>query len=233
MSDLKAKNWCLIPAAGIGSRMAGDCPKQYLPLGDRTILERVLDIFIALDDVDGIVVAIAENDPWWPQLKINQDQVWSTTGGPERAHSVLNGLRYLIEVVRADLNDWVMVHDAARPCINPDDVRTLMRNCRAHDCGGVVGSDLVDTIKRKGASGRIAATESRELLWRAMTPQMFRIGSLMAAIQSALDHNINITDESMAMELAGELPMMVECGPNNIKITREQDIVLASLLLGL
>jgi len=233
MPDSQSKNWCLIPAAGIGARMAKHQPKQYLYLGGQTILERVIDVFSGIDEISGIVVGIAENDTWWPDLHLSRDGVWSSAGGPERANTVLNGLQSLLNVAEAAEEDWVLVHDAARPCVDTADIKLLINTCRRTNSGGVIGVELSDTIKRKGQSGRIGGTEAREMLWRAMTPQMFRIGALMRALESALSNQYIITDESMAMELLGEQPLMINGNPNNIKVTQPEDLNLAAMILNL
>lgn len=197
------------------------------------MLEGVIEVFNNMAEISGIVVGIAENDIWWPNLKLPGDGVWSSMGGPERSATVLNGLRFLLDVPGAAEDDWVLVHDAARPCIDTADIKLLIETCHKSCCGGVIGVELSDTIKRKGQSGRIAGTESREMLWRAMTPQMFRIGALMRALESALSNQQIITDESMAMELLGEKPLMIEGNPNNIKVTRPEDLALAAMILNL
>ena len=150
-------------------------------------------------------------------------------GGAERCHSVLNGLRLLTP--RAHDDDWVLVHDAARPCVRVEDISLLIERLRDHPVGGLLGLPVADTMKRADAAGNVLETVPRDGLWRALTPQMFRLGLLRAALERALDNGLLVTDEAQAVEAAGQVPCMVEGHADNIKITRAQDLVLAQLYL--
>lgn len=224
--------WALIPAAGSGSRMSLDIPKQYIKLHDKTVIEHSLDCFIRRADIKGVVVVIAKDDPHWPRLDIAAEaNIITAPGGAERYQSVLNGLDALAQV--ADANDWVLVHDAARPCLGQTDIDRLIHAASANGVGGVLAVPVTDTIKRTDGKGAITATVDRDHLWRALTPQMFQLQLLSDAINAAVENNSSITDEAMAMELRGHVPLLVEGQANNIKITRNSDLLLANMYLKL
>lgn len=223
--------WVVIPAAGVGKRMQADRPKQYLPLAGRTVIEHTLSRFAELPQIRGIVVALSEGDPYWPDLNINsRAPLFTIDGGEERCHSVLNALQRLS--VEASDDDWVLVHDAARPCLRPDDVLKLIDTLAGDPVGGLLGLPMADTVKRVDDDGRVEATVPREALWRALTPQMFRLGPLRDALQQALAEGFLVTDEASAIEHAGLAPRMVEGHGDNIKVTRPEDLQLAALYLG-
>ena len=228
----KNKNiWVVIPAAGVGKRMASDTPKQYLKLNNKTIIEHTLAVFDKHDSVSEIVVSISEGDEYWAALNFNLSKpLHVAAGGKERCDSVLNGLKYL-ENKAAD-NDWVLVHDAARPCLRHDDVTLLIDSLKEHDVGGILAVPVRDTMKRSlYDNNTIKETVEREDLWHALTPQMFRFSMLKNALESALSNNDVITDEASALELAGYSPLLIEGHADNIKITRPEDLVLASFFL--
>ncbi|MCK5876237.1 MAG: 2-C-methyl-D-erythritol 4-phosphate cytidylyltransferase [Candidatus Marithrix sp.] len=221
------KNWVIIPAAGIGSRMGSECPKQYLQLQGKTILQHTLERF-NLANIAGIVVCIAEHDTYWDELTFPM-QVIRANGGKERCHSVLNGLQVLQQYAQPD--DWVLVHDAARPCIRQTDIENLITKLVAHPVGGLLGLPVRDTMKRSDAKSEIVATVEREKLWHALTPQMFRLELLFNALQAVLSNNELVTDEAQAVEKQGLKPLLVTGHADNIKITHPQDLVLAELYL--
>lgn len=222
--------WAIIPAAGIGQRMQADRPKQYLPLSGRTVIEHTLERVADHPALAGTVVALADDDAYWPgvraRLKVRVDE---TAGGAERCHSVLNALVALEPRARAD--DWVLVHDAARPCLRRSDIDRLIEQLAPHPVGGLLGAPVSDTVKRTDAEGRVVETVERRNLWRALTPQMFRYGELRRALVHALDRGWMVTDEASAIELSGQQPLMVEGEPDNIKITRPGDLALAEFFL--
>ncbi|HXG28190.1 MAG TPA: 2-C-methyl-D-erythritol 4-phosphate cytidylyltransferase [Nevskiales bacterium] len=221
--------WALIPAAGRGARMGLERPKQYLTLGGKTMLEHSLGLFLDHARIAGVVVALAPQDPYWPQLKIaHTPRVHAVTGGDERAQSVLAGLRRLGEM--AGQEDWVLVHDAARPCLDRGMIDRLMAELEQDPVGGLLALPARDTIKQ-AQEGRVAATLDRRQLWHAQTPQMFRLGALHAALTGAIAAGRAVTDESMAMELAGHAPRLVEGSADNLKITRREDLGLAEFIL--
>ena len=220
----------VVPAAGVGSRMRADIPKQYLRLAGKTVIERTLERLLQLPGLANIVVALGEGDPIWPGLEIRNDsRLHTVNGGKERADSVLNGLYKLRQL--ADDEDWVLVHDAARPCVRLAEIDLLIETCLNRGQGGILATPVHDTMKRSDSQNRIVGTIPRENLWHACTPQLFRIGELTEAIESALDSGYPVTDEASAMERAGQQPLLVECSLANIKITRPDDLALAEFYL--
>ena len=227
----QASFWAIVPAAGSGQRMSSDVPKQYLPLGEKTVLEHTLDALLANQRLAGVVVVLSGSDSYWQNIqpRYRARPVETATGGAERCHSVLNGLVQLAG--RADAHDWVLVHDAARPCVRQSDIDTLMNTVSDADDGGLLGVPVADTMKRADSEHRITATVDREGLWHAYTPQMFRVGRLRAALQQAIDNDLLVTDEASAMEHAGYQPRMVQGQRDNIKITVPADLELAAWYL--
>ena len=213
--------------------MGAKKPKQYLEIDGLTILERTLKIFTDLPEIAAIVVGIADSDDYWREVSVSGHEKISTApGGAERIHTVVNGLVQLRAVYDAKDTDWVLVHDAVRPLVMPEDIRRLIRSCMSSECGGLLGVEVVDTVKRVDGKGRVQITEDRKGLWRAMTPQMFRLGLLEAALRRAISAGKLSSDESSAMELAGYHPIVVSGSPLNIKITNASDVKLAETLLG-
>lgn len=223
--------WAVIPAAGSGSRMAASVPKQYLPLCGRTVLERTLERVLDHPRVRAVVLVLAPRDVHWPALaaQYRDRPLILAEGGAERGHSVLNGLGALARHAAPD--DWVLVHDAARPCVRREDIDRLLTRLDTHAVGGLLGMPVADTVKRVGQDGTVSATVDRRELWRALTPQLFRYRLLLDALQAALDRGGVVTDESSAMEIAGHRPQMVEGRADNIKITRPEDLALAEWYL--
>ncbi|HEY6985186.1 MAG TPA: 2-C-methyl-D-erythritol 4-phosphate cytidylyltransferase [Rhodanobacteraceae bacterium] len=221
--------WCIVPAAGSGRRFGSDIPKQYLPLAGKPLLEWTLERLAACAEVRGLMVVLADGDGWWPGItEVVGKPVRTATGAAERSGSVLSGLRALPADVAPD--EFVLVHDAARPCISPDDVTMLV--VRGIPAGGaLLATPLRDTLKRSGAERRVVGTESRDALWRALTPQLFRRGELTRALEVARAGHIAVTDEAMAMELQRHRPLLVEGAEDNIKVTTPADLALAALLL--
>lgn len=224
------RHWAVIPAAGTGKRMQAGVPKQYLEIDGRTILEITLRQFCSSPLIESVIVALSSDDDYFDKLEISSHgKINRVTGGDERCHSVLNSLQYLSTI--ADENDWVMVHDAARPCINQDDIENLVRVLDDHPVGGLLALPVRDTMKRAGEGDLVRETVNREGLWHALTPQMFRLGQLSDAMQQNLDQGRIVTDESQAMELAGLSPMLVRGRQENIKITHIDDLKLAKIYL--
>ncbi len=222
--------WAVVPAAGVGKRMASVIPKQYLELYGRTVIEHTLGRLCAHAKIDAVVVALGDHDEYWQQLApANANKLLITHGGEERCHSVYNGLLALTDQARD--NDWVLVHDAARPCLHTKDIDRLMNTLADQTVGGLLGVPVADTMKRTDANGEVIDTVSRDKLWRAMTPQMFRYGVLKKALADALQTGFMVTDEASAIEHAGHRPIMVECRADNIKITRPEDLMLAEMYL--
>jgi 2-C-methyl-D-erythritol 4-phosphate cytidylyltransferase len=224
------KYWAIVPAAGIGKRMGSDIPKQYLPLHGKTIIEHTLQRLSQIDVIEGIVVAIADGDPWWPELHVEISKPLKLVkGGVERCHTVQNALHALAGECSA--NDWVLVHDAARPCVRAEDIQLLISRLNSHEIGGLLGMPVRDTMKRTDAKGSVRDTVERDNLWHALTPQMFRYGMLAKALDKALADQFLVTDEASAMEHAAYAPLMIEGHADNIKITRPEDLGLATFYL--
>ena len=223
--------WAVVPAAGVGRRFGADRPKQYLPLGGRTVIGHVVTKLAAVRRVAGVVVAVASGDPWWNEAAEGFDAaVVRVEGGAERCHSVANALEHLGAFAAGD--DLAMVHDAARPCVAVADVERLVAAARRHPDGAILASPVRDTLKRAGPEGLIEDTVHRDRLWCAFTPQVFPLGRLRAALGSAIESGCMVTDEAQAMERTGARPLLVEGSPGNIKITRPEDLVLARALFG-
>jgi len=223
--------WCVVPAAGAGRRFGADIPKQYLPLAGKPMIEYTLDRLAACREVVGLMVVLADGDAYWPGItSVRGKPVRTATGAAERSGSVLSGLRALPADIDAD--DFVLVHDAARPCISADDVAMLVSRAVPAG-GGLLAAPVRDTLKRGNAERRVVATESREALWRALTPQLFRRAELTHALEIAAADGIAITDEAMAMERTGLRPLLVEGAEDNIKVTTAADLALAAYLLGI
>ena len=222
--------WAIIPAAGTGTRMGGDIPKQYLPLAGRTVIEHVLDVFLSHPRIAGMSVAIAETDAYWRKylLRPQRKPVRVAKGGTQRAHSVLNTLQALQQELNPQ--DWVLVHDAVRPCLHASDLDRLMDALSQDPVGGILAIPLVDTVKSVDAEHRISATGARQNLWRAFTPQMFRFSLIVEALDAALKRGDTPTDEAAAMESAGHTVRVVEGRSDNIKITRPEDLALAEAI---
>ncbi|CDT32213.1 2-C-methyl-D-erythritol 4-phosphate cytidylyltransferase [Vibrio coralliirubri] len=218
----------VVPAAGVGSRMKADRPKQYLKIHGKTILEHTVEKLLSHPQVAQIVVAISDDDPYYPELALNLNpQVIRVSGGSERADSVLSALNYIAE---QQLSDWVMVHDAARPCVQLSDIDKLISGAMSHDVGAILAAPVRDTMKR-GAQGRIEHTVERADLWHALTPQMFRAKPLWKALSEALQQGASITDEASAFEWKGLSPALVAGRSDNFKITQPEDLALAEFYL--
>ena len=216
--------WAVIPAAGVGARMAADRPKQYLQLGGRSILEHSISCFLDHPGLKRLVVSVAFDDPFWPSLPCASDaRVVRVDGGRERADSVLNALLYLHAQGAAD-DDWVLVHDAARPNLSREDLDKLLGELADDPVGGLLAVPARDTLKRVDKKGRVVETVDRSLIWQAYTPQMFRLGPLHRALADSLVADAIITDESSAMEWAGLAPRLIEGRADNIKVTRPEDL---------
>lgn len=222
--------WAIVPAAGIGERMQSDRPKQYLQLEDKLVIEHTLQRLAAHPDIQGIVIAIAEDDAWWPTVSHALTcPLHVVQGGEQRSHSVLNALHELSTLV--DDDPWLLVHDAARPCVRQGDIDKMLLMLSGHDVGGLLGIPVNDTVKRTDGDNVITDTVDRRNLWRASTPQMFRLALLTSALETAQGKNRPITDEASAIEFVGLQPLMVEGHADNIKITVPQDLALAELFM--
>ncbi|MGZ8160229.1 MAG: 2-C-methyl-D-erythritol 4-phosphate cytidylyltransferase [Methylobacter sp.] len=222
------KFWAIVPAAGVGKRMQADRPKQYLELAGKTVIEHTLLRLLQADVFAAIAVAVSKEDPYWPELSISRHKnIITAPGGKERADSVLSGLKTIRE--QASDDDWVLVHDAARPCITTADIRYLIDSLINDAVGGILALASPDTLKQVQGNG-ITGTLDRSHIWRALTPQMFRYGMLKTALEQT-QGNPAITDDASALELQGLQPKIVEGRPDNIKITRPEDLALAQFYM--
>ena len=222
--------WAVVPAAGAGRRMAADVPKQYLQIHGRPIIEHSLERLLGHPRIRKAVVALSHDDTRWSSTACaGLADVVVVQGGAERCHSVLNSLDYLSSI--ADPQDWVLVHDAARPCLRAGDIDRLFEGLAGHPVGGLLAVPVHDTMKRADAVGDVVETVSRDGLWHAYTPQMFRLGALRAALQAAVDAGVLPTDEAAAMERLGHRPRLVEGRADNIKVTRPGDLALAEFFI--
>lgn len=215
----------IVPAAGVGSRMQHATPKQYIHLAGKTVLEHTLAKLSAIAQLNTIVVALHKNDPYFDTLSITDKRIVRTSGGKERADSVLNSLLYL----SPNPPMWVLVHDAARPLVAVDDIQRLINECIGANEGGILASKVKDTIKR--GQTHTQQTVPRDDLWHALTPQFFKYDELKTALQNALDCGVTITDEASAMEWANKPVKLVAGRSDNIKITTPEDLDLAGFLL--
>jgi 2-C-methyl-D-erythritol 4-phosphate cytidylyltransferase len=226
--------YLVIPAAGSGRRFSSSIPKQYAALGSSTVIEHALAPFETDADCAGIVVAVAADDVYWPTIAARRSRVIeSAPGGEQRAHSVRNALRALAAQARGD--DWVMVHDAARPCLTAADLGALKRELASHPVGGLLAVPLADTLKRAlepdSRVTHVDGTLDRTGLWRAATPQVFRVGVLLRALEAAIASGRTPTDEAQAIEWSGHRPRLVAGRADNIKVTTGDDLALAAAIL--
>ena len=218
-----ARIWAVVPAAGRGTRFGGELPKQYLVVDGAPLIAHTLAALFAHDAVEGAVVPVSENDPDWPRWsEFAGKPVRACNGGATRAASVLAGLHALPDDVRPD--DFVLVHDAARPNLSLTDLSQLLERGRNDPVGAILAAPVRDTLKRAGDDGGIDGTEARERLWRAFTPQLFRRLQLTRALESATTDGVEVTDEAMAMERLGLRPLLVEGSESNFKITTPADL---------
>ena len=218
--------YALVPAAGFGSRMGNDLPKQYLPLAGKPMLFHALNTLCACPEINTVFVVLAPEDTQfhrydWSGFGEKLQPLYC--GGAQRSDTVLNGL--LASEIEPD--DWVLVHDAARPCLTQTHLAKLIAELRDDEVGGLLAVPVADTLKRRDSAGRIVCTESREQLWQAQTPQMFRAGLLAHALQQCR----TVTDDASAVETLGLHPKLVLGDSGNFKVTYPQDIRLAELLL--
>ncbi len=221
--------WAVVPAAGVGKRMNADRPKQYLELAGKTVIEHTLLRLLSAEVFTAVAVAISEEDPYWPDLDVSaHKKIITAAGGKERADSVLSALKAIRAVASDD--DWVLVHDAARPCITTIDIHHLIDSLKTDEIGGILALSSHDTLKSVQGDSIIVGTLDRSHIWRALTPQMFRYGLLKNALEAA-EGNAAITDEASALELQGMQPKIVEGRPDNIKITRPEDLALAQFYM--
>jgi len=223
-----SRHFALVPAAGSGARFGSEVPKQYLELVGRPLIFHTLAALCRCERIDQVWVVLSPGDEWWGSYD------WASLGdklhaifcgGATRAESVSNGLSSLAGVLAGD--DWVLVHDAARPCLSQDMLSSLCDELADDPVGGLLAVPVADTLKRADAQQRVSATEPRDGLWQAQTPQMFRY----ALLRKALDEDVAVTDEASAIEATGLKPRLVRADATNLKVTFPADLHLAALIL--
>lgn len=222
------RHYAIVPAAGSGSRFGAEKPKQYLDLLGRPLIFHTLKALTACPDIERVWVVLAPDDPWWPRYDWSELGAKLETvrcGGATRAESVTNGLQAAAMVAADD--DWVLVHDAARPCISAAMLDALFADLAQDPVGGILAVPVADTLKRADTEQRVAATEPRDGLWQAQTPQMFRYAMLRRALEGARE----VTDEASAIEAAGLRPRLVQGDATNLKVTYPLDLHLAEWIL--
>ena len=226
----KARVWAVVPAAGVGSRFGGGLPKQYALIDGVTIAQRSLSTLLSTRVFSEVIVAVAAKDHHFATLPVaDEAALTAVEGGASRAESVLRGLQALVE--KAHIDDWVMVHDIARPLLSKNKITELLAQLENHTSGGILAIPSSDTVKRSDAEQAVVETIDRATIWLAQTPQMFRFGKLIAAVEQAIDDGVAITDEASAMEFAGHSVQLVRGEKQNIKITEREDLPLAEYYL--
>lgn len=222
--------WAILPAAGIGRRMGSTTPKQYLDLNGAPVIAHSLLKLAGIPAISKIVVVLHPTDTHFSTLQLaNTDRVVIASGGGERFQSVLNGLEQLAKVAQDD--DWVLVHDAVRPCVRIADIQALIAQLSLHPVGGLLGVPVDDTLKRVNGKAEVEQTADRSCYWQAQTPQMFRYGLLSRALRELIAASGQVTDEAAAVERLGLFPQMVAGHKDNIKITRAADLAMAGNIL--
>ncbi len=230
---MKADNlpvWAVVPATGIGARMQADRPKQYLSLAGRSIIERTLERLLGHPRITGVMVVLSHQDAYWSQLEFAHDKpVLTCNGGSERFHSVFNGLQCLFSHLGSDA--LVLIHDAVRPFVTHADLDRVIDAAGQGDEGAILALPVADTLKMADSAQHILGTRPRQGLWRAFTPQAFRLQLIMPAIAQVIREGLDVTDDASAMEAMGYKPRLVTCDHRNIKITHPEDLNFARLLL--
>lgn len=223
-----SRHYAIVPAAGSGARFGSEVPKQYLELAGRPLIHYSLAALCRCEEIERVWVVLSPGDEWWGAYD------WSSLGpklqavfcgGGTRAESVCNGLSAVSGILADD--DWVLVHDAARPCLSQQMLAALCDELADDPVGGLLATPVADTLKRADAEQRVAATEPRDGLWQAQTPQMFRYGVLLKALGACPA----VTDEASAVEAAGLRPRLVRADASNLKVTYPADLLLAQLIL--
>ena len=222
----------IVPAAGVGKRMQANCPKQYLLINNESILSHTVMRLLSHPRIAQVILALGEHDQYFNESELARHKdIIRVKGGAERVDSVLSGL----QVVDRQKYPWVLVHDAARPCVSHEDIDNLINQCLSNNCGGILATPVRDTMKRGvskiGAMNTIKNTVDREQLWHALTPQLYKTVELTHAIEQALVQGLIITDEASAMEHANHKSLLVSASSENIKITHPNDLALAEFYL--
>jgi len=230
MSHTNDRIWAVMPAAGSGQRMQATIPKQYLPLHHQPVIAHSLERLLSCELIEKIIVAVDHDDQHWSHTRFaTHPKIQTVQGGEYRCQSVLNGVAALEN--SAEKNDWVLVHDAVRPCLSLHDLDNLITQTINHPVGGILGAPLTGTIKRVNENNEIVTTIDRNHLWQALTPQLLRYEILLEALTAAVNAKNWVTDEAAAVELIGLQPLIVQGTISNIKITHQDDLVIAQRIL--
>lgn len=230
---MSSRYFAIIPAAGSGSRFGAPLPKQYLTINGLPIIRHAVDALLADTRIDRVVVVLSPEDRDWHEACVPLDAAGRVSvirvGGATRAESVLNGISWLSNELNVGSGDWILVHDAARPCLTPAQIDDLITSLRDDPVGGLLAIPVADTVKRADATHRVEATIDRRPLWQAQTPQMFRFDLLQQAL-AAVDLAV-ATDESSAIEALGYAPKLVAGSLANLKVTYPADLKLATAII--
>lgn len=227
MNKIPNDIWAIVPAAGIGQRMGNTLPKQYLSIENKPILAHTLNTICQVPNIRQVIIPLHPQDHYWPALiHLPYENYVTVMGADLRYQSVLNALEFIKDV--AQPQDWVLVHDAVRPCITVDGISELIAQIADHPVGGLWGVPVRDTLKQVAASNAVLQTISRDQLWHAQTPQIFRFELLYRALMQAKHDKIDITDDASSIELLGYHPQMVQGSYANIKITWPEDLISAA-----
>lgn len=230
MHKQSTQYFCIIAAAGVGQRMGGNLPKQYLSIAKRTLLEWSLEPFLHSTSISKIVIVLSKDDRWFSELLVaRHPKITTAIGGSTRYESVLSGLNALSPI--ATENDWVIVHDAARPNLSNSDLKKLMDTVGNHPVGGLLGIPSSDSLKEINDNNIIEKNVPREKIWRAFAPQMFRFGLLLSSHQKCLEDKYSITDESSAISYLGYQSLMVLGRSDNFKVSTPEDYEIMKKVL--
>lgn len=222
--------WAIVPASGVGRRLQGQLPKQYMQLGGKSVIEHTLDRLLSFDAIHGVILVLRSEDQHWQELNYQSEKpLIITAGGDERQYSVFNGLLKILEFGNHD--PLVMVHDAVRPLVQHRDLAKLIESAISHEAGALLGVTVADTLKQQDEDSNIAATVPRIGLWRAFTPQIFKAKLLYRALSHAIENELEITDDASAVEALGMRPKLVAGSAENIKITQPEDLALATQIM--
>jgi len=228
--DKNKQFWMVIPATGSGQRMNADRPKQYLKLSSRTILEHTLDNVLSHPRVSGAVLVLSGEDQYWQKLQYQHEKpIYTCIGGEQRYHSVYNGLVALQQ--QLDVTPMVLIHDAVRPFVSHSDLDALIAVAENNEAGALLAVPVADTLKFADDKQAIINTQSRENLWRAFTPQAFKLDKIKTALERVIRDDLEITDDASAMEVMGYRPELVASDGVNIKITTQHDLLLAEMIV--
>ena len=222
--------WVIIPAAGTSQRMGSEVPKQYLPIENTTVIEAAISCFLRHPKIAAVIVALHADDQHWNDLAVKKNEkIHTVIGGESRAESVHNAINYLDNTL-AKGEDFVLVHDASRPCLRYEDLELLIQMLKQDEVGGILASPVSDTLKLVESDNTVNKTLERENIWRAFTPQMFRLNILRKAMAHCVKQNLTVTDEASAIEKLELKVKLVKGQSDNIKVTHAEDLELVTAI---